>query len=213
MRHPMSGCKGHVGRAAAARRASAPGRGGEGIDMEIKRSRVTVMPMIHVSSLSRLHDTVAATAASHVVTLINVNTLVPTPPGVAPDKHLFIGVSDIVEPLEGHVTPGQEHVVRLLDFVAGWDQERPMVIHCWAGVSRSTAAAFITTCRLRPDLDENDLAQVIRAASPTATPNARLVAIADELLGRNGRMTRAIASIGRGIDTFEGRPFSLRIRS
>lgn len=213
MRHPMSGCKGHVGRASAARRASAPGLGGEGIDMEIKRPRVTVMPMIHVSSLSRLHDTVAATAASHVVTLINVNTPVPTPPGVAPDKHLFIGVSDIVEPLEGHVTPGQEHVVRLLDFVAGWDQERPMVIHCWAGVSRSTAAAFITTCRLRPDLDESDLAQVIRAASPTATPNARLVAIADELLGRNGRMTRAIASIGRGIDAFEGRPFSLKIRS
>lgn len=198
---------------ARAKPAALPADGEKGIDMEKPRPRVTDMPVIHVSSLSRLHDTVAAADASHVVTLINVNTQVPTPPGVAPEKHLFIGVSDIVEPLEGHVTPGQEHVVRLLDFVTRWDQERPMVIHCWAGVSRSTAAAFITACRLRPDLDEDDLAQVIRAASPTATPNARLVAIADELLGRSGRMIRAIASIGRGADAFEGRPFSLRIRS
>ena len=58
-----------------------------------------------------------------------------------------------------------------------------MVIHCFAGVSRSTAAAFIAACALAPKRDEFDVARALRAASPTATPNARLVALADRALG------------------------------
>jgi predicted protein tyrosine phosphatase len=171
------------------------------------------MPSIHVCSLSRLHDTVTRVGASHVLTLINVNTVVERPALIAPDRHLFIGVSDIVEPLDGHITPAQEHVERVMRFVSAWDQSRPMVIHCWAGVSRSTAAAFISACMLRPDEDEAALAQAIRTLSPTATPNARLVAIADRLLGRDGRMSKAVEAIGRGADCFEGVPFALGLRA
>ena len=168
------------------------------------------MPSLHVSSLSRLHETVAATKASHVVTLINVNTVVERPSSVLPDNHLFIGVSDIVEAMDGHVVPGEEHVSRLMDFVQRWDRSSPLVIHCWAGISRSTAAAFITVCTLDPSRDEADLARAMRAASPSATPNARLVAIADRILNRDGRMVAAIAGIGRGADAFEGHPFCIQ---
>jgi predicted protein tyrosine phosphatase len=169
------------------------------------------MPVIHVSSLSRLHETVAATGASHVVTLININTVVERPASVAPERHLFIGVSDIVEPLEGHITPGAEHVSRLMAFVQGWDRRAPLVIHCWAGISRSTAAAFISTCMLNPSRNEHEIALALRTASPSATPNARLVAIADAALDRRGRMVAAISAIGRGADAFEGEPFMMPI--
>jgi hypothetical protein len=47
--------------------------------------------------------------------------------------------------------------------------------------------------------------------SPTATPNRRLVALADRRLGREGRMAAAIAAIGRGADCFEGAPFALEL--
>lgn len=167
------------------------------------------MPVIHVSSLSRLHQTVASTGASHVVTLININTVVERPASIAPKRHLFIGVSDIVEPMDGHIAPGEDHVARLLGFVRAWDRSAPMVIHCWAGISRSTAAAFISTCMLDPARDEHDIAQALRSASPSATPNARLVEIADSMLGREGRMIAAIKAIGRGADAFEGTPFML----
>jgi predicted protein tyrosine phosphatase len=169
------------------------------------------MPVIHVSSLSRLHQTVAEARASHVVTLINVNTVVERPPTIAPERHLFIGVSDIVEPTEGHITPGEEHVARLLGFVRAWDRAAPMVIHCWAGISRSTAAAFISICMLQPSRDEQEIARSLRAASPSATPNPRLVAVADAALGREGRMKAAINGIGRGEDAFEGRPFRMSV--
>jgi predicted protein tyrosine phosphatase len=167
------------------------------------------MPYLKVSSLSKLSDTVEAVRASHVMTLINVGTAVARPDSIAPEKHLFIGMSDIVAAQDGHVLPGEEHVRRLLAFGREWDRANPMVIHCWAGISRSTAAAFITVCALSPARDEADIASRLRAASPSATPNAKLVAIADNILGRQGRMVSAIAAIGRGADAFEGTPFRL----
>ncbi|TCR61233.1 tyrosine phosphatase family protein [Bosea sp. BK604] len=165
------------------------------------------MPTLHVSSLSKLHETVAAVRASHVVTLINANTVVERPLGISAERHLFIGMSDIVAPMDGHILPGEEHVDRLLRFVREWDCAAPIVIHCWAGISRSTAAAYITACALRPDRDEAEIALALRGASPSATPNARLVAIADQILRRGGRMKQAIESIGRGADAFECTPF------
>ncbi|BAQ46489.1 MULTISPECIES: protein-tyrosine phosphatase family protein [Methylobacterium] len=169
------------------------------------------MPTLHVCPLSRLPETVDATGARHVVTLINVGTPVVRPPAIAEADHLFVGVSDITDALDGHVLPDEAHVRRLLDFVRAWDRARPLVIHCYAGISRSTAAAFIATCALRPDRDEAEIARELRLASPSATPNRRLVAVADAMLGRDGRMVAAIAAIGRGADAFEGEPFSVTI--
>jgi predicted protein tyrosine phosphatase len=169
------------------------------------------MPTLHVCSLARLPETVTATGASHVVTLINSGTLVERPAAIAPGRHLFIPVSDIVEPLEGHILPGSEHVETLLDFVRRWEREKPLVFHCFAGISRSTAAAFIAACALAPDRDEAHIAAALRRASPTATPNARLVAVADAHLRREGRMVEAVCGIGRGAEAFEGEPFTLRL--
>jgi predicted protein tyrosine phosphatase len=169
------------------------------------------MPHIQVCSLARLHRTVAEADASHVLTLINQGTPVTRPASIPEEKHLFIAMSDIIEPLDGHILPGEAHVRRLLGFVKTWDRARPMVIHCYAGVSRSTAAALITAATLAPDRPESEIAGLIRARSPTATPNLKLVAVADALLGRNGRLFDAADSIGRGADCFEGVPFRLEL--
>src|SRR6202023_2086340 len=122
---------------------------------------------------------------------------------------LFRRLPDLCEPLEGHVAPDAEHVADLIGFVRGWDQAAPLVVHCWAGISRSTAAAFVSVCALRPERDEREIAWAIRRASPTATPNLRIVAFADLMLERDGRMLTAIESIGRGSLASEGVPFGL----
>ena len=107
-------------------------------------------------------------------------------------NHLFLGFNDIVEPMDGMIPVGAPDVLRLIDFVDGWDRSRPMVVHCWAGISRSTAGAFVAACRLMPAREEADIARELRAKSRSATPNLRLVRIADDLLGRSGRMVAAI---------------------
>jgi predicted protein tyrosine phosphatase len=169
------------------------------------------MTAIYVCPLSRLPDTVSRSGARHILTLINDGTVVERPQAVRADDHLRIGVHDIVEPVEGMVCPSDSHMTTVLDFMRRWDRQAPVVVHCYAGISRSTAAAYAGLCAIRPDLDEAELAFRLRSRSPEATPNARLVAIADALLCRQGRMVRAVQAIGRGADAFEGSVFALRV--
>jgi predicted protein tyrosine phosphatase len=169
------------------------------------------MSTLHVCPLSRLHATVEETRASHIVTLIGENTVVERPICISADRHLFITVSDIAEPAEGMILPGHSHVEQLLAFVRGWDRAAPMVIHCYAGISRSTAAAFIAACALSPQRAEDVIAWRLREASASATPNPRLISVADKLLCREGRMVNAVAAIGRGELASEGKPFALEI--
>ncbi|MFN0262677.1 tyrosine phosphatase family protein [Tepidamorphus sp. 3E244] len=168
-------------------------------------------PAIHVCSLSRLHETVSNSGASHIVTLINAGTPVERPAHIAEDRHLFLGLNDIVSPLDGMTLPGAEHVERLIDFAQGWDRSAPMVVHCWAGISRSTAGGFIAACALNPHRDPDEIAKTLRKAAPSATPNALLVDLADQILERGGAMSEAIRSIGRGQSAFEGEPFVLEL--
>ncbi len=167
--------------------------------------------MIHVCSLARLHATVEETGARHIVTLLRLIDRVERPAHIAPENHLVLSVDDISTPIEGYSCPGDEHVARLIAFAGRWDRAAPMVVHCFAGISRSTAGAFVAVCALNPKRDEREIAQAIRHASPTAQPNARIVTIADRLLERNGRMIRAVEAIGPGTAAMEGAPFRLDI--
>ncbi|GAB2185537.1 tyrosine phosphatase family protein [Roseibium sp. LAB1] len=167
--------------------------------------------MLHVCSLSKLPETVVATGAKSVVTLINAEMNVPTPAGILPERHLFLAFNDIVSPVPGLVPASERQVAAFLSFVKSWDRQAPLVIHCWAGISRSTAGAYVAACALNPEADEYRLAKILRERSPSATPNARIVAIGDKLLGRDGRMIDAIRGIGRGANAFEGTPFVMPI--
>lgn len=154
--------------------------------------------MIHVCSLSRLHQVVETTGAEHVVTLIRDVSRVTRPRSILEENHLILSLDDIEDELEGMVAPGENHVADLLTFVQGWKREKPIVVHCFAGISRSTAAAFITACAIQPERDEGEIARAIRKASITAQPNPRIVKFGDHLLGRQGRMVEAVRSIGKG---------------
>jgi predicted protein tyrosine phosphatase len=166
---------------------------------------------IHICSIFRVADVAKASGARTLVTLINREIEVPRPTAIPSERHLRVGISDITTEMEGQVLAGEEHIASLLDFVRLWDREEPLLIHCFAGVSRSTAAAYITACALGPHRCEDEIAQHMRRASPTATPNARLVALADKVLGHKGRMIAAIEGIGRGEDCVEGAPFAIEL--
>jgi predicted protein tyrosine phosphatase len=165
--------------------------------------------MIHVCSLARLHATVEETGALHVVTLLKDTDRVERPRSIVPANHLILGMDDISTPMDGYIIPADEHVTRLIEFVRGWDRAKPMVVHCFAGISRSTAGAYVAACALNPRRDEMAIARELRRLSATATPNMRIVTLADRMLGRGGRMVAAVDSIGRGEMAYEGVPFRL----
>ncbi|WP_407176420.1 tyrosine phosphatase family protein [Bradyrhizobium sp. STM 3562] len=167
--------------------------------------------MIHVCSLAALPEIVRLTGASHVLTVMGKVDQVQRPASILEANHLKVSVDDIIEPMEGFVAPSAEHVEQVLNFVRSWDRAAPLVIHCYAGVSRSTASAFAAACALNPHRDEMAIARQIRAASPIASPNRLIVSLADKALGREGRMLRALDAIGPASMMVEGRPFRVEL--
>ncbi|HEY3791971.1 MAG TPA: protein tyrosine phosphatase [Bradyrhizobium sp.] len=163
--------------------------------------------MIHVCSLAALPETVKATGASHVLTVMAKVDQVQRPESVLEANHLKVQIDDITEQMDGFVAPSDIHVEQVLNFVRGWDRRAPLVVHCYAGISRSTASAFAAACMLNPHRDEIAIARQIRAASPIAQPNRLIVSLADKALGREGRMLRALDQMGPGNLLVEGRPF------
>jgi predicted protein tyrosine phosphatase len=166
---------------------------------------------IHVCPLSAVPLVVANCAASHLITCLKDHVLVETPAAISPVNHMRLHIDDIAEPMDGKVAPDADHVAQLLEFALAWDRQGPMVIHCWAGISRSTAAAFITLCALNPEAPEARIARMLREASPTAYPNRLMVRLGDAALGRSGRMLAAVEAIGRGEVASEAVPFSLPV--
>jgi predicted protein tyrosine phosphatase len=168
--------------------------------------------MIYISPLSGVVDAIRDLRPSHLISLLDPETMIDTPHGIEPQRHLRLSVNDIAEPIDDLVPPGAVHVSSLIEFVREWDQRNPMLVHCWAGISRSTAAAFIALCTLNEDHPEEALARLVRTRGAHAHPNRLMVRHADEILGRQGRMMAAVDALGPGRSCWEGELFSVPVQ-
>ena len=163
--------------------------------------------MIVVSPLSGIAAAASRWTPRTMLTLMSTSEPVEPPPCV--ETHMALTFNDVVDvaaAARGLRPPASEHVAAIIDLAR--DAERPLLIHCWFGVSRSPAAALIAAAALQPQRSERELTDELRALAPYATPNARMIALADEALGRGGRLAEAVAAIGRGAETAEGVPFA-----
>jgi predicted protein tyrosine phosphatase len=153
-------------------------------------------------------DKALASQPSHVLSLISPDA---TPPICTGAEHFILRFNDITAPRGGLTPASPKDIESLMEFAQNWSGEAPLLAHCWAGISRSTAAAYIIACQRSAPGREAALAQQLRAAAPEATPNPLMVALADTLLNRNGRMSAAIAAIGRGREAGQGTLFTLNL--
>lgn len=169
------------------------------------------MSYLVVCPLSQLEKTIQLHRPHEMITLMSPGAVLARPSEIVPENHYFLTFNDITEPREGYIPPVAADILTIIKIAERWDQKHPLLIHCQMGISRSTAAAFITACSLLPKNDELQLALLLRKLSPSATPNKLMIALADNILNRDGRMIKAIESIGRGADAFEGTPFELPI--
>ncbi|HET7336050.1 MAG TPA: protein-tyrosine phosphatase family protein [Rhizomicrobium sp.] len=170
------------------------------------------MSMILVTPLSAVAETIRRDRPSHLVTLLSPEHMIETPAGLLPDHHLRLGMNDVPDAQFAEAPPAANHIGDLINFGRTWDAQAPMLVHCWAGVSRSMAAAYILLCdRLGPG-SEADIAKAIRFRAPHAYPNPLLVKLADVALGREGRMIAAAAAMGRGTIVTQGERVEFPLR-
>ncbi len=162
--------------------------------------------MIIISPLETVADIVRDHPGAFVCGLLGPDMAHPDLP-VAKVRRLRLTFHDVSEARAGMKAPDVRHMSKLLTFLERWREQAAhasLIVHCWAGISRSPAAAFIAACMLHPVRDEMALATELRALAPDVTPNIRMVRLADALLERNGRMEAAIRNIGRGAETSWG---------
>ena len=146
---------------------------------------------------------------------IHKRNIFPNPPGTqhllflgSKDNHhdtimkfndcLILFFNDITESINGLTIPKQEHIQAIIEFFGEWDEKFPMVICCQMGISRSTAAAIIGCATIRPNMDPLTITQILRERSPSATPNKKMIELADTILKRNGRLIDAVECIRQG---------------
>ncbi len=136
-----------------------------------------------------------ASAVSHVLSILDPGF--PDPEdfaGYGPHHRLTLRFHDIIEPVPGQILPQAEHVERLIGFgrdLAG-DPLDHLLVHCHAGISRSTAAMSILLAEAHPERDEDDIFAEILGIRPQAWPNSVMIGLADDLLGWGGRLKSAL---------------------
>lgn len=165
---------------------------------------------IHVAPLSQLQTVARQLPAYDLLTLLSPSADTSVLDGLMPHQRLQLGFHDIAEARPDLIAPSRDMIDSILDFGRRRTPATPLLIHCWAGISRSSAAAYMLACDGNPGR-ETAIADELRRRAPFATPNRLMVALADDLLQRHGHMIDAIARIGRGAEAFEGAPYQLPI--
>jgi predicted protein tyrosine phosphatase len=102
---------------------------------------------------------------------------------------------DAIEPDPGVVLPEKCDVHTILAFGRDAGDVRHLLIHCHAGISRSTAAMLMILAQAHPHESEDAVVDRLLEIRPQAWPNSRMIAFADQFLVRDGRLSAAVARI------------------
>ncbi len=168
-------------------------------------------PLIWISSFSTWLERGESIRPSLVVSIMGADTVVETPRWLPSARHLRLTFDDVIESSHGYKAPSRRHIARLIEFANGWTEDGPILVHCMAGISRSSAAALVVASSRRPGR-EVELARRLRLAGPWLSPNEKVVALADDLLRCDGRLRQALEAMGPPTGRVSDRPARLDLK-
>jgi predicted protein tyrosine phosphatase len=134
---------------------------------------------------------------SHVLSILDPG--MPEPPAFGSygeHERLELRFHDIIEERAGMIAPQRADVERVLQFgrdlLAEPRTSAHLLVHCYAGISRSTASMILMLTQARPDRPAAEAMAQVRGIRPQAWPNLRIIEMGDALLGRNGEIVSAV---------------------
>lgn len=143
-----------------------------------------------------------AAGASHVLSILDPDHPVPEAFGTFGEhKKLELRFHDIIDETSGMLAPQPGHVEAILalgrDLLAEPARPAHLLVHCHAGISRSTASMVLILAQALPDLPADAVLQRVHSIREKAWPNLRLVEIGDAMLGRGGTLVAATHALHR----------------
>ncbi len=138
-----------------------------------------------------------ARGVTHVLSILDPDWLEPQAfQAFAPHARVTLHFHDAIEPGPGIILPQIADVEAVLRFgLDHGDDLGHLLIHCHAGISRSTAAMAMILAQAFPRESEDAIIERLETIRPQAWPNSRMIGFADALLGRNGRLTAAVIKL------------------
>ncbi|RFB77987.1 tyrosine phosphatase family protein [Methylovirgula sp. 4M-Z18] len=139
-----------------------------------------------------------ARGVTHVLSLIDADWPEMQAFADYDDHHrVVLEFDDIIEPIAGKILPAQQHMEAILRFgetlkSVKFDRDGHLLVHCYMGVSRSTAAMVTLLTQALPDASEEHLFARLQHIRPQAWPNSHMISQADHMLGRGGRLTQEL---------------------
>lgn len=128
---------------------------------------------------------------SHVLSILDPGWPAPDFGSFGEHSRLELRFHDVIEPDVSGSPPLPDHVAQVLEFGGRVGEGDHLLVHCHAGVSRSTAAMTLILARARPDLPAAEvMAEVVRIRRQ-AWPNLRMIEFGDQILGRGGELVAA----------------------
>ena len=149
----------------------------------------TIFP-IHICSLHQVRELDISTY-NGIITI--EDTTIREPFRVITDepKQLILQFDDINEPIDDYVVPQISHIRRALKF-ADKIEDGSLLIHCKAGISRSSAIALAVIAKRLGSGKETEAVNTLEHINPNCRPNKSIVELTDELLERNGKLYREV---------------------
>ena len=142
-----------------------------------------------------LHQVAGVT---HVLSILDPDWPAPEALGrYEASRRLELRFHDIIDPQPGWIAPAAADIERLLAFGGELGREAHLLVHCHAGVSRSTAAAALILAERHPDQPAAAALDAVSRRRPKAWPNLRILELGDALLGRRGEIVDAGARLYR----------------
>ena len=131
---------------------------------------------------------------THVISILDPDH--PTPDGLADissEDRIIFRFDDATVPGAGRIHPASSDIGKLLDWSRSLTDVRVkhLLVHCHAGISRSTAAAAIILAEKNPGR-ETEVFEMIDRIRPRNWPNSMMVSLADQLLGCGGALNAAL---------------------
>lgn len=166
--------------------------------------------MIIVCSLEDFSNICESVQPSHAISVIDPGFEPETPTGIK--NHLKLGFDDIVSISDNgplYRVPGknshieqtlftEKNALSIAKFIKTWSPMKPIVIHCWCGISRSMATATYLMCSIdMSNIDRN--IRYIRSLAPHANPNELMLSFFEKLLNSGNLISR----------TFKKYPYSI----
>lgn len=140
--------------------------------------------------------------ASHVLSILDPGHPVPDAFGTYGEHaRLELRFHDIIEATEGEVRPDLAHVEAILAFGRSLHDEpsgrAALLVHCHAGISRSTAALVLILAQALPDVPAEGIVRTVHGIREKAWPNLRLIELGDAALQRAGGLVSATHALHR----------------